>query len=348
MQLDDARQFERRRAMRRVVFTTLLVVAGYCSGCTDARVRLTPLEKADLERRAEGLLMRAAASDIDVARCNAIEALVDVRGARAVSVYRTALKSKSAMVRFAGLVALGDVRDRDSLNEFIAALRDDHPLVRLAAAFAAHRCGETGQGRVLLAALKDSPDEHVRAEAAHLIGKLGEGKAAAVLRSATRDKSGLVAVQASAALAELGESDGIDRLIEYAYGELNSRMLALQGLSRKPDERARDTLTFILNNPDEYIETRLAAARGLGGLNSKAGFDIAERSMSHTDKDQNEQARVRVLAATALGAIGDERGLPALRDAAESSSDERVQIAASYAMLQILRTAEPTPAKRKP
>ncbi|MBL8878527.1 MAG: HEAT repeat domain-containing protein, partial [Phycisphaerales bacterium] len=157
---------------------------------------------------------------------------------------------------------------------------------------------------------------------------------------ALRDKSGLVAVQASAALAELGESDGIDRLIEYAYGELNARMLALQGLAHKPDERARETLTYILRNEEEYVEARLAAARGLGGLNSNAGFELAERHLAHTNKDANEQARVRVLAATALGAIGDERALPALRDAAESSGDERVQVAASYAILQILKKSE--------
>ncbi|MBL8880095.1 MAG: hypothetical protein JNG88_13335, partial [Phycisphaerales bacterium] len=80
--------------------------AALCFGCNEGHVRLTSLEKADLERRAFGLLERAAVGEIDVVRCNAIEALVDVRGARAVAVFRTALKSKAAMVRFAGLVAL--------------------------------------------------------------------------------------------------------------------------------------------------------------------------------------------------------------------------------------------------
>lgn len=320
------------------------LAAAIClTGCNGAQVRLTPIEKADLERRALDLLHRAAESDIDVLRCNAIEALVELNGAKSVSSYRAALKSDAAMVRFAGLVALGDIRDRDSLNEMMTALRDPHPLVRLAGAFACYRCGNTDQGRTLLTALKDSPDERVRAEAAHLIGKLGEQKAKSALQSGMRDKSNLVAVQASAALAQLGESEGVDRLIEFAYGELNSRMLALQGLSQRPDERARDTLQYIVAKRDEYLQARLAAARGLGGLGSSAGLDLAMQSLGYTERDANEQARVRVLAATALGDIGDERALPALRDAAESNSDERVQVAASYAIVKIIRKADSVP-----
>lgn len=339
---------DREITPRRTTGCLAVLAVMVLAGCNDAQMRLTPIEKADLERRALDLLHRAAESDIDVLRCNAIEALVELNGPRSIAMYRAALKSDAAMVRFAGLVALGDIRDRDSLNDMMAALRDPHPLVRLAAAFACYRCGDTEQGRALLSALKDSPDERVRAEAAHLIGKLGEPKARSALRAAMRDKTNLVAVQASAALAQLGESEGVDRLIEYAYGELNSRMLALQGLAQRPDERARDTLQYIVEKRDDYLQARLVAARGLGGLGASTGFEIALQSLRYSDRDVNEQARVRVLAATALGAIGDERALPALRDAAENNDDERVQVAASYAIVRIIRKADaaPSPAPR--
>lgn len=338
----------RNAALRLVCgFGGLLFTLTILSGCVDANVRLSPIEKADLERRASDLLNRASQTDLDDVCCNAIEALVELTGKHSVSAYRSALRSKAPMVRFAGLVALGDVRDRDSLNEIMAAQRDQHPLVRLAAAYAAYRCGEASQGRALLSALTDSPDEHVRGEAAHLIGKLGDAKAAGALRVAMRDKVNLVAVQACAALADLGESEGVDRLIEYSYGELNSRMLALQGLAHKPDERARDTLLYILNNREEYTEARLVAARGLGGLGSDAGYEFSLQSLSHTDSQANDQARVRILAATALGAIGDERALPNLRETAGSESDERVQVAASYAILKILHKADAPPSARR-
>jgi len=46
--------------------------------------------------------------------------------------------------------------------------------------------------------------------------------------------------------------------------------------------------------------------------------------------------KLRVNAALALGAIGDDRALPALQNLAQSD-DERVQVAACYAILQVLR-----------
>jgi HEAT repeat protein len=47
--------------------------------------------------------------------------------------------------------------------------------------------------------------------------------------------------------------------------------------------------------------------------------------------------RVRSLAAHALGEIGDPQALPLLRDMAATETDERLQVAACYAICRILK-----------
>ncbi len=94
----------------------------------------------------------------------------------------------------------------------------------------------------------------------------------------------------------------------------------------------------------EYLETRLAAARGLGKLNRDDGlrlalaalrFDRPERGVS-SDSPKNQIMRVRQLAAATLAAIGDARALRPLRDQLDHSNDPRVQLAAADAILDIL------------
>lgn len=314
-----------------------------CStGCgVTPQIQLSREEQLGLEDRAMELLRRAAQSDLDVVCCNAIEALVhlDPRGARPY--FREALKSESPMVRFAGCVAVGQTADRTVPASIQKCLRDPDPRVRLAAAFAAARTFDAQAAQTLRDALNDSPDENLRCDAAFLIGKLGDRRALRFLRFRTqREQSTKVLVHIYGAMAELGDSRAVDQLITYAQGDAVSRLIALQTLADLQQEIAREALLYRMGQAEDYLEARLIAARGLGRLGSDAGYRLALDATRHVAKDPTDTMRIRSLAALALGAIGDPRALPALLTLAEDQSDARVQVAACYAICQIVgRTA---------
>jgi HEAT repeat protein len=304
------------------------------AGCTTGGPRIPAHEQSDLARRARELLLRAGQSEVDVVSCNAIEALVRVAPEDGRPVFRAALHAPAPMVRFAGLLALGTVRDRGALDSINAAATDADPHVRLAAAFAAYRCGLTENGQVLVQALHDSLDENVRADAAMLIGQIGERSAVKRLRVARTDRSNKVRVQVYAAMAILGDQDAVEELINFAQEDEVSRVLALQTLADLGEQRAKTALAYRFAK-DDYVENKLIAARGLGKLGVKDGYKLALQETAHAATDETERMRIRSLAALALGAIGDPQALPALKRLAEAQDDPRVQVAACYAICQL-------------
>jgi HEAT repeat protein len=256
--------------------------------------------------------------------------------------YRSAVRSTTPIVRYAGLVALGDLRERGSLQLIEKARNDPDARVRLAAAFALYRCGRKDAGRALSTALIDAGDENVRGTAADLIGKLQEPAAIKRLKAALRApvnlKSNRVIVQIYAAMAMLGDKDAISSLNQYSQGDALARLVALQALADLAPQESREALRYRFSKQDEYIEHRLIAAQGLGRMGSKDGFELALANTVYASKDpEDTQAawRVPALAAKTLGEIGDRRALGRLRQMAEDD-DPRVQVAACYAICRIM------------
>ncbi len=318
-------------------WAALVILLGGLPACTNQAVTLDPVDRARLEQRAGELLVRAVRSDVDILCCNAIEALVHTSPSESIPEFRAALNHESPLVRFAAAVALGETRDTGALEQLSRLRVDSDPRVRLAAAFALARAGRSGAVHDLMSALRDSPDAMLRADAAYLIGRLGEPRAIPWLERALKHETAdRVRVHIFAAMAALGDRTAVESVISYSFVDTEARVLALQSLVelRTPDARG-----YLLDRlRDEFLETRLIAARGLGAIGSSEGFELAMENLDATfndPEDPNRTFRVRSLAALALGAIGDERALPALQKLAETESDARTQVAASYAILQI-------------
>ncbi len=327
-----------------------LLALGLLAGCHDetAALALAPQDRLDMENRSLNLLLLAAESDLQDVSCNAIEALVRVAPRAGLPAFRKATVSPAPIVRYAGFVALGELRDRPSLAAIQAAVADEHPHVRLAAAYAACRCGKDGYARVLFDALKEGPDEGVRAEAASLIGRLQDRRAAIRLRAAltwpgnAKSKHAMLAIRGS--LAALGDLDSLHELINYSQGDPASRTDALLILADLGNPDARDALRYrLLGASEEYDEARLIAARGLAKLGYHDGYDLATRMLTFTDgnasptpENPSRTFPVRSMAIHALAEIGDARALPALRTIAAVSDDPRLQVAACYAICRIL------------
>ncbi|MCK4342767.1 MAG: HEAT repeat domain-containing protein [Phycisphaerae bacterium] len=329
------------------------------SGCQnnpkrDETVALCGPERLELHSRALDQLLLAAGSDLDIVSCNAIEALVEVAPRDGLPAFRKATRSESPVVRYAGFVALGERRDHKSLDLMVTGVKNVHPHVRLAAAFAAYRCGKEGAARLLVRALTDSPEDGLRAEAAALIGRLEEPRAKQWLQRALRlpanEKSSRVSLAINGALARLGDEDGIRRLVLYSRGDTAERTEALLILAELDYQEVREDLLYALLGPEEeYLEARLIAARGLGKLGFKEGYDLAARMLSYTDPNRNPTPEnpdrtfaVRSLAIHALAEIGDPRALGPLREIAAAPDDPRLQVAASYAICMILSDSNET------
>lgn len=311
------------------------------TGCGRPGIELAADEKMRLEERALELLNRAAGQPDDpIVRSNALEALVRFAPEQSRPLFVAAVDAESAVVRYAGLLALGQIRDHKSLGLIRRRLVDPDARVRVAAAFAAYRCGDVNTaGPILESAVRDNPDEKLRGETAYLIGKLGDSAALARLRkTADRDPSGLVVTYAQSAMALLGDQAMVSRLIEYALkADVETRLIALQTLAEIGEPRAVKALKYRVDDKSDYLATRLLAARALGVMAHDAAYKLALQSLTHKDADPVETVRVRALAALALGAMGDAKALGALRTAAETETDPRVQVAACDAILNIIR-----------
>lgn len=341
-----------KSAWRKAIILSGVSLAMLAVGCAAPQKTTGNLATdRDLRERALKLLLNATTSEFDDVAAHAMEALADVAPQEGRPAFRDAVRSSRALVRFAGLVSMGRIRDREGRNLIEKQAGDRHAHVRLAAAYAAMRCGasEKRYGPILASTLADHPDENLRAEAAHLIGLLGEKRAKQRLRLATqRDRSNKVVIHAHGALAMLGDPQGLNQLMAYTHGDQVARVLAIQLLLELGDERATSAFydrLYVNSDTDEFMVVRLIAARGLGKLGDERGFDGALHVLQTADEvvqtidspeeRENERVKLRLNAALALGAIGDPTAIPALAEAAENDVPP-VQVAAAYAILQIL------------
>lgn len=318
----------------------LLLAAGCVDRATGSRPAFSgePMSNPDLQMRAERLLLQAAQGDIDVVRCNAIEALTQVAPEAGRQAFVESLRNESPMVRYAGCVALGEQRSKDARTELLRLLNDESPRVRLGAAFALARAGEKNAAAYLVGGL-NSHDENLRCDAAYLVGRLGDPAAVKRLKYVeSGEKSGKVLVHIHGALAMLGQPQSVERLISYTAGDAVSRIVALQTLVELRNDRAVDAFKLIYSGQKNYLQLRLLAARGLGRLGYDTGYKLALQSLNYSAKEAEpeEVLSVRTLAALTLGSIGKSDALPDLRRVAEAEPDERIQVAAACAICQIV------------
>lgn len=304
---------------------------------------LTRFGKYEVRDRAENLLVAGTRSEFGLIVCNSIEGLERVAPATAKTRVQALLESESPLVRYAALITIGRLRDRTALSRVQKLRSDASNRVRLAAIFASAKLGDSSAAPQLAKTLEKDPDENMRADAAFLLGKLGEKRAVRRLEAAQRmrlnAKSNRVLLHILGARADLGDTRAVEELAAFTRGDAVSRVLALQVLADSAAPQSRAALTYAFKDKAEYLENRLIAVRGLGRLGSREGYALARQSLAHTgtnNEDPNETARIRSLAALALGAMRSEDAIGALRDLCEKSDDERIQVAAAVAICEIV------------
>ena len=326
--------------------TLLALFAGSGAGCQAPGSGLeTPLVDRSRLRRESMACLKAALRrpDNPVVRVQAVEAMQVAGDPDAFIWIRTALLDEHPAVRFAGCLAVGTLQDHDALGTLRSLLHDTDDGVRLATSYALHQLGDTTHSGLMPEMLLENEDPAVRRNAALVLGLLGEPGAIKMLARAMKDPDLGVRHHVLEALARLGNKEAVQELLFMTNAGVGSEeVFALTALGNLRDPRLADTFAYKFANAS-HVETRLAAARGLGLLGDDRGFDLANRSLfqararsnDRNDPPQEQLLRVRQMAAGALGPTGRLDALPNLRRMLHED-DPRLQVSAAKAILEIL------------
>jgi len=328
---------------KRLLFGVVLVVV---TGCAASRGATAEVDRVQLKARAMECLKAAVAYPHNPAvRVQAVEALETCGSDEALPWLRTALLDEHPAVRFAACVAVGRLKDASPEMTLRGLVKDSDDSVCLAALFALHRLGRTGQSGRLPVFLLNHPDAAVRRNAAFVLGLLEEPGVAKTLAKGMRDPDKGVRDHVLEAMARLGVAEAKQELSFMANAGVGAdETFAVQALAAAGDADYADTFRYKLSTAP-HLETRLAAAEGLGRLGFDDGYGLAADAWrtrkpvrtDPADPPAGQVLRVRQMAAVALGAIGRDRALPDLRRVMDEEDDPRVQVSAAWAILQILQ-----------
>jgi len=357
----ECRIVDGRRAFLYSFAAALTVALG---GCVKPAANRQKNNQVELRRRAmEGLKAAVGYRQNPVVRVQAVEALSGRASQEGTPWVRSALLDDHPAVRFAACLAAGEARDVGAGAGIAKCLKDPNASVQVAALFARHRLGHTQRSGDLAGYLLHDSDPMVRRNTALVLGLLGEQGAIKVLAKAMKDADSGVRDHALEAMARLGNRDARQELTFMTGAGVGSdEVFAIGALAATGDNTYLETFRYKLATAT-HLETRLAAARGLGLLQSDEGFEIAIRTLqidrpSRSDPQDpavEQLLRMRQLAAAALGAIGRTDALPALAELMNDSRDPRVQVSAARAILDIVDShqrealpfaAAPAPRKR--
>ena len=340
--IDEGRSRLVNRSIRRLTGAAVVL---WLAGCTPGHLGAARLDQDRLGRRAWDCLKAGLRyRDNPAVRVEAVEALESSGGDEGLPWIRTALLDGHPAVRFAGCVAVGKRRDAVAESAVGKRLADEDASVRVAALFARHRLGHVERTGEMATYLLHHDDPTVRRNAALVLGMLDEGGAVKLLARAMKDPDGGVRHHALEAMARLGNAEAKQELrFMTAAGVGSEEVFAINALATARDRACLDTFRYKLETA-AHLETRLAAARGLGLLGLDDGLEVAlrglrvERPMVNDPDDPpaGQVLRIRQLAAAALGAIGKKEALPQLAAVVDDRRDPRVQISAAKAILEIM------------
>lgn len=335
---------ECRMPARVFLIIEVVAAAGLPSGCVQPNLQTNANQPQELRRRAmDGLKAAVGYRHNPVVRVEAVEALAGRTSDEGAPWVRSALLDEHPAVRFAACVAVGEARDAGAEAGVTKCLKDTNASVRVAALFARHRLGHTQRSGDLAGYLLHDNDPLVRRNAALVLGLLGEQGAVKVLAKGMKDPDEGVRDHSLEAIARLGNREARQELTFMTGAGVGSdEVFAINALAATGDPAYVETFRYKLSTAT-HLETRLAAARGLGLLRSDEGFKTVMRTLrgnQPTRRDPQDPAveqvlRTRQLAAAALGAIGRADALPALEELLDDSRDPRVQVSAARAILDI-------------
>ena len=225
-------------------------------------------------------------------------------------------------------------RNRD-VPGLINALKHRANSVRRSAAGALANLGDTQAVEPLIGAVQNDVSSGVRAYASYALGKIGDPRAVEPLIEALKDEAIFVRINAAEALGDIGDARAVAPLIgrlDQAYS-FELRCTAALALGKIGDVRAVKPLIDTL--PFSNLGIRVYVCRGLGMLGyTQAVYPLIGELRHGGLRSAGGRTAVQMVAAEALGKIGDVRAEGPLREALNHETKQvRKRAATALALL---------------
>ena len=338
------------------VWLLTLTTSVMLAGCGSASRELqTPPTRAYVDARSV-LLVSADDPDPRV-RANAVEALVVTEGRNAGAVYVQALKDDRLPVVAAGAMAVGETRYAPAQPVLVALAEGDRTPPRLlpSVIYALHRLGNDQHTGRLGRLLRDR-DKHVRAEAARVMGKIGDPSAIGPLKAVQRDDMEvMVRLNVAEALAMLGDERSIGQLEAFTKSQfMEDRLIAIQALGKLRHARSLAVLRRVARNNRQGPIARVAAIGELAGYGERTNTRLAcdsARDPEHVLRrfygknariENKDVVTLQTLAVHSLEQMGNELAVDIIHPLLTSTRGP-VKVAAARATLRLLRAYCPKP-----
>jgi len=294
-----------------------------------------------LREAAIGILVEAAESEYPLLRANAIEGL---RHAPSVvePIARGALSDENRGVRFVSAMTIGMLRLDGSSHLLEPMLLDPSDSVRAAAMYGLKRCGHKVDLNPL-AAMLHSDDPEVKANAALVLGELGDRSAAPMVQGAVGEslhkvstvRRRIVELQLAETLVRLGKMQEMEVIRAALFttaeqGEITALACLICGRLR--DDSALGTLIALATRTgpgQQPAEVRMAAALAAAEIDpNNPQVNVPMEFVASTRPEHRAQAAMTLGKVRHPAVVGQLRHLL-------SDPDPMVQVAAAAAILEL-------------
>lgn len=298
----------------KIIFTSVILTLIAFVGCQaniekqqTASVRVDNSAGTDLEIQAAHIIQLGLSNTTPQVRANAIEMAAGTNNQQFMAEVQKLTKDELVPIRFGAAVAIGDTKYSDGKNDVTQLLKDSDENVRLAGNYALIMLGGSKSYAKPIREALTSNDQRVRANAAFLLGKIGDKNALPLLYQAIQNESSddRVRLNSVEAIARLGDEkiyQKIWAMLISAYAD--DRVFGIRAMGAMRASQARDSLITMLK--DDLPEVRLVAAEQLGNLGDITGekivIDALTKDMS-VAQDAETKARIQTLSALAIGQI---------------------------------------------
>ncbi|MDN5338915.1 MAG: hypothetical protein PWQ30_24 [Euryarchaeota archaeon] len=255
---------------------------------SDASIRAAAVAALQsMGKEAVGYLIETLSDPHYSVRIAAAEALGEIGDPDGVEALVQALGDAREDVRIAVISALGRIGDRRAVKPLIRLFRDRYHGVRVAAADAVAEFGR-GALKELEEALND-PLPVVRVTAAKAIGLIGATESIAVLVTHLGDTAPDVRWSVARALSTFGAMAVDPLFLVLRTGNKEVRLAAIDALWEIPEKGAADVLRYALDDEDEEVRTRAAAA-----LRKRQVIDVWRRTLgSQVEEEERAPKKTR-------------------------------------------------------
>jgi HEAT repeat protein len=312
---------------------------------------------SSLRERSIGVLTEMLTSQAPELRANALEGLL-LAPQRLEQAVSAGLKDQSIGVRTVAALAVGKAKLNKLLPEVKPLLGEKNEFIQMGAIFAFAKCGSNVNQSPLAGFLLQGESPKIKAQAAFILGELGNRSALGLLRDASKMPMGrsdpnedrLMRLQIAEAMVKLGDESAINEIRAALYpaspDALEAFALATQILGQLRDRNSVASLIEVTQRRDGGAnanantgnalpaEIRLGAAASLSRMGHDATF-VADELI------RSVEPPIRAQCAYVIGESRKRENLAKLIPLLDDAS-QQVRISAATAALKII-DGEPAP-----